>query len=46
MRVLEEHAQDIKGADEFKEEEDLVEVTDKSFDIIAKHHDTMRECMS
>jgi len=36
MKLLGERAEDIKGADEAKEEEDLVEVEGKLFSIIAK----------
>lgn len=35
-----EHTEDIRGADEAKEEEDLVKVRDMFFDIIAECQDT------
>ena len=35
--MLGEHVVDIRGADEAEEEEDLVEVADKSFYIIVGH---------
>lgn len=39
MKVLGEHTEDIKGADKPEEGEDLVEVRDKLFSIIAECQD-------
>lgn len=41
--MLREHAEDIRDADEAKEEEDLVEVEGKLFSIIAEYQDTTHE---